>query len=262
MCGIAGFTNIKDFNRRLMLAWSLGGGIDKRGGHSIGFASIGADPGIRYARRKGSWDSASKRFLVSAAQGHTTMMHARFATCGDRHSVLQAHPFAVKRNGKTVLYGAHNGILWGTQESAKLNGREHDVDSRELFELLADDDFKGINSLQGYGVITWIEPGKNYINICKLTDNADIKVISTYDNEWVWGSTWSIIAQALNVAEMKAQWDWPMVDVGRVYRLNIEGGLKPTNITGITVGTGSTWDRYELDELEWDEVQWQKWLMT
>src|SRR5579859_143434 len=129
MCGLAGIAGITNRNTRERLIWTLGMGIDERGGHAAGFVSV-RETKVVQGRREGFWISAPDKFIERAAIGQTVLMHARYATCGKggRH---EAHPFEIVRNGRPVLWGAHNGVIWDAEESAMFHNRPYDVDSRE-----------------------------------------------------------------------------------------------------------------------------------
>ncbi len=115
MCGLSGYAGISP-DKRVKLIEVLGEGIDDRGGHAAGYVSLTGN--VSYARRIGRWEDSRSRFIRGAAQGAVCMMHARFATCGDRDDVVQAHPFAIQREGGTVLWGAHNGMIHNARASA------------------------------------------------------------------------------------------------------------------------------------------------
>lgn len=199
MCGLAGFVGITDENTRYKLVVSLGIGIDSRGKDAIGYVSSGDT--IRYGRALGEWGDASARFFISAASGPICMMHARYATIG-RNTMTNAHPFCIKRDNRTVLWGAHNGILdtYQIKASAKAHNRKFTVDSREFFELLADQEFEKINNLDGYGVATWLDADKdkrNRLNIARLSEDGQICLSAVKGGGFVYASTKSILGNAL-----------------------------------------------------------------
>lgn len=234
MCGLAGFAGVSDYRNRLALVWGLGMGIDGRGRDAAGFVSV-SDSRVTYRKTPGLWIDASEAFMHAAAEGNRVcMMHARFATCGrDRRSVDEAHPFAIRRNGHVKLWGAHNGQIWNARESAKRNRRPYRVDSEELFQLLADDDVAAIQDLDGYGVITWVEPSKPHVvKLAKLSSHADIHVASLVGGGIVWGSTETIVAEALDFADMRAESVIDIADVGQVYEIR-EDWVYTTNRDGI-----------------------------
>ena len=177
MCGLSGFAGIKDLEARMVLTNHLGMGIDDRGGHAFGYVSV-ENGKHRLAKRIGTWERAAARFRFQAAVGEVCMMHSRYATCGSRDNVEHAHPFTIKRNGRTILYGAHNGVLQGTHTSAIKHGRKHTVDSRELLELLADNRLDEINQLDGYGVITYMRPGSSDVHVARLAKSSDFIAVS------------------------------------------------------------------------------------
>ncbi len=238
MCGLAGFSGIKDEHKRWVLMRTLGIGIDARGGHAAGYVSLrtaesSLAPTVN--KRIGTWKGANGRFLSEAAKGEVLMMHSRFATCGQRDNVTHAHPFVIKREGKSVIYGAHNGVLGGTYGSSAKAKRTHTVDSRELLELMADDDVDGINNLTGYGVVTWITPSSGNVNMVRLSENSDIIVVSLKGGGIAWASTWNILRTALNAAGIEAEHTLVTEEIGMVYQMAATGVYK-TQVTGITVG--------------------------
>lgn len=203
MCGIAGFAGVsKKFRPSLCIALSVG--IDSRGGHAAGFLAMRKDGPLILGRNTGSWIGQSLDFYKHIIRGHAVMMHARYATTGS-HTKSNAHPFKIERNGKAVLHGAHNGMILDADDSAKENRRDFSVDSRELFELLADNNKKRIKSLMGYGTIVWVTAkSPTRINFCRLTDDADLVYTHPREGGLVYASTAGILRYALKAAGMKA----------------------------------------------------------
>ncbi len=219
MCGLAGFSNVKDSFKRECLVWSLGLGIDRRGGDAAGYVALGTNPVV--GRKVGLWASASYKFLSHAASAATTLMHARWKTCG-RGGKQEAHPFTVQRDGEPVLWGAHNGVIYDAEFSARINQRSYDVDSRELFELLADNDLSGIQDMNGYGVITWVERrNPSAVLVARLSSSSEFYAVRTECDAIVWGSTRTIVEDACDDAEMVIKAVFQLTEVGRVY--SIEG---------------------------------------
>lgn len=220
MCGCAGFLGVRHHKTRLRLINSLGFGIDTRGGHAAGYVSYNGK-NLRVRRKLGHWFDAQPSFLDRAARGRVCMMHARYATCGN-HDISEAHPFAIKRKGKIKLYGMHNGMVYNSEESAKKNHRKISVDSEEIFELLADEDWEGIKALEGYGVITWVYPEKpGRIYLLRLSHSSEIFVAETKNGYFVYGSTEDIVKEALKYAGLKFKAEYE-IEVGKVYRLDEE----------------------------------------
>jgi len=211
---------------RVKLAGALGIGLDKRGGHAAGYVSLSSadsGKGIGMARRAGKWGDSSWRFIRSAAAGEVAIMHARYATCGEKDNPLHAHPFAIRREGKTVLYGAHNGIVYGGRDTAKAAGREYTVDSRELFELLADGNIAAIQAMSGYGVINWVTPESGVVRMARLSSNSDFACVSLACGGIAWASTMAILEEAVKHAETEPVSTLLAPDVGKVYTLTPEG---------------------------------------
>lgn len=237
MCGLAGFAGIPE-DRRLLLVYSLGVGIDSRGGDASGFVTLNDRP-VSF-RKPGTWTRASARFSRAAADGDICLMHARLATCGERENPSQAHPFAIKRWGRTVLWGAHNGMIYDADDSAKANGRSYSVDSKELFELLADGEHIKIQELTGYGVATWIEAGSRHVNLSKLSDDGEIVVAKVHGGGTVWASTWPILKRATDFAGIKVKSTYKIEEVGRVYEIHTHG-VHIGHRTGIHVNNRWNW---------------------
>lgn len=222
MCGIGGYVNVTDPHARRMLTFGLGLGIDARGGDAAGYVSIPDDGGtVRYGRVIGEFAEASPRFWRAASTGAISMLHARFATHQNAKDVRCAHPFALKRGGRTVLYGAHNGVMSSAYESAAEHGRHVTVDSLELFELLADEAHAEINQQNGWGVISWIRADdKRAIRLCVLSDGGSLYVCKTKCGAVVYGSTKSIVDTALDMAEMTAAAHYKH-ETGAVYAIRV-----------------------------------------
>lgn len=261
MCGLAGFSNVNDRRKRWQLVWSLGCEIDERGGHAAGFVTLDNGEVIE-GRKLGLWMSAHDRFIKRAAIGHTTLMHARFATCG-RRTIDESHPFKIGRSGSPVLWGAHNGMIWDAEESSWLNDREYSVDSKELFELLADNELSQIQGLNGYGVITWVEasaPGD--VLLAKLSSSGEIYVCETKCGAIVWGSTSRIVHEALKYAKMKERHHFKLDEIGRVYRIS-GGKVTTTSRHGVRFAEWPTlakgWSYVDDDREPWTDKDNEFW---
>lgn len=238
MCGLAGFAGIADSSARFRLVLALGAGIDMRGGHAAGYVALAGNT-IRYAKKAGEWSDARYRFLLSASRSDICLMHARYATCGEKYAVEQAHPFTIRREGKVVLFGAHNGMIFDAWDSAKWHGREIDVDSQELFELIADGEFDTLKQLEGYGVAMWIEPGTDHVKLARLSDYSEICVVKVKGGGIVWGSTWNIVVDALEEAELEAEAEFQLDEIGRVYQIHQDRVLL-SEVTGVKVADSWT----------------------
>ncbi len=247
MCGIAGYSGLKDAAQRRKLVDALGIGIDVRGGHAAGYVSLaGTVP--RLAKRIGTWGKSSDRFRYAAGAGETLMMHSRYATCGQAGNVDHAHPFAIRRNGKSVLYGCHNGVLQGTYTSALTNKRDHTVDSRELFELLADGQHGAIRNLTGYGVITWMVPGSNVVHLVRLSEQSEVSCMHVEGGGIVWASTWTILKAACEYAGIKLDGEYKLPEIGQAYELHPDK-VEKNELTGLKIA--SWWSSYGEDELDY-----------
>ena len=262
MCGLSGYlglTNI-DKQQKLMLVLGLADGIDSRGGHSCGYVSVEEDGNLNYARKRGNWVRSRIRFLEGAAAS-VCMMHARFATCGDKEDPMNAHPFAIRRNGRVVMWGAHNGMVPEAFKSAKENGRDVSVDSQEIFELLADKNYDGIREMPGYGVITWIDRDRrDCVNLARLSTQSDICVVSVKGGGIIWASTWKILKEALKFADLEVDVEFKIDEIGRVYRLSANGVFK-TKLDGIKVSgynkvtkTKSNFSSWGKENSDWSDV--------
>lgn len=242
MCGLSGYVGLQCSQQdKLMLVLGLADGIDNRGGHACGYVSNDVEKDdLKYARKKGTWVRSRLRFIEGAAQD-VCLMHARFATCGNRDDSNNAHPFAIRRNGRVVLWGAHNGMVSDAFASAKLHDREIQVDSQEIFELLADRDYEGIQNMAGYGVITWIEAEqRNCVYLARLSSHSDIVLVSIKGGGYVWASTKKILTEALKFADLEAEEEFVLDDIGRVYLIAPDGVFK-TDCDGVYVGNWQKW---------------------
>lgn len=223
MCGLGGYIGIPR-RSRLPFTAVMGYGIDYRGGHASGYTVV-TDSRVNVGKKLGEWSEASFKFLKSASAGHAAMHHARFATCGKR-SVVEAHPFAVKRDGKTKLWGMHNGVLSGTYASAWRHKRDHSVDSLELFELLADGLHEEIaKEISGYGTLAWIESDqRDRIKLVRMTDSADLAVAKIEQGGIVYGSTSHIVEAACEGAKLTIKgWFDRHLKPGHVCYITAEG---------------------------------------
>lgn len=213
MCGLGGYNGIKSEAQRLLFAWSVGVGIDLRGGHGIGYAT-----GTRIGRSMSDWSNVGIPFMSKVVKhDKPTMLHARYATCGN-HTLRETHPFKIGNS----LIGMHNGMLYNAEESAAENDRKFTVDSKELFELLASGD--NLNNHTGYGVITWINFNQPHcVNICKLSDSGEICVASTAEGAMIWASTKKILRRAAKAAHLYID-KYFEIETGTIYSA-FEDGL-------------------------------------
>ena len=234
MCGLAGMTGIHDKDTRLRLVEMLGSGIDKRGGDAAGYVAIHPHA-IRYGRIEGTWTTASQRFLEAASSlDAPTMIHARFATCGSG-GPNEAHPFRIARSDYTI-WGAHNGVVYDLEASARKHNRRYDVDSREIFHLLADNETKVLRSKWGWGVLTWIDSrDPATIRVCKMTDGADFEIVQLVGGGFVYASTWAILKAGLKYADVTPDVSFKLT-TGHVYAVREAGIFHLKEHPEITLG--------------------------
>jgi predicted glutamine amidotransferase len=227
MCGLAGYAGIPKRSRSL-LANALAIGIDKRGGDGAGVLSFRRDGNLVLERLGECWDKAPWDVFRTAGTGYAALMHARKKTCG-AGGKEEAHPFCIVRNDKPVLYGAHNGMIEGAKECAEEHKREYTVDSKELFELIADRQFERISKLKGYGVITWYDMADpEYIRLMKLTYSGDITIAKVEPCGLVYASTEDILNTALKISRLSLK-DKYTPDVGTIYKFDLHGNLFKTD---------------------------------
>lgn len=227
MCGIAGFVGVPDA-QRLALAYTLGVAIDNRGGHGAGFVGSRGDT-VEHMRKEGEFSGASWKFLRTAASCDALILHSRYGTCGGR-SAKEAHPFAIKRDKRTILWGAHNGVLDNAKEFAKEHGRSYDVDSRELFELLADDLYDEIAQVQGYGTLAWIRSeAQDTIRLVRMTRSGDLEIAKLEDDAgYVFGSTRDIIKDGIEATDLRIEHFYTL-ETGDVVTLHAARGVEGTH---------------------------------
>jgi hypothetical protein len=176
-------------------------------------------------------------------------------------TINEAHPFAIKRNDKVVLWGAHNGIIPDAWDSAISNHRYIDVDSQELFELIADENYQGIRDLSGYGVITWIEAARpDHVKIARLSANSEICLVLLESGGYAWASTWKILHAALKGANLSAKNMIELNDIGQTYEVHADQVVK-SNINGLKISNvrnnKRTADKSAYQqELEWLYDRW------
>ena len=255
MCGLAGFTNVHP-SKQAALITALAHAIDSRGGHAAGYVSTASNRGPAHARKLGKFSAAGEGFMARIA-GDAVLIHARYATCGNR-TINESHPYAIKRDGRTVLWGAHNGIVDGTRESAKEHGRAWETDSREVFELLADAKFDAIAKLQGYGTLAWIDnSARDSVRVVAMNETADLEVCYTDCGACVFGSTRAIIEAGMKAAGMTHNADgsgFIAPEVGQVYEIAANGKAYPmTDHAKVTVASWTTnkasrWQNYGWDD--------------
>ena len=244
MCGLAGHIGIADNSRRFYLTLGLARGIDTRGGDAAGFLTVNRG-GVKRSRVACEWKRAGHKFLQAAASGSTVcMMHARYATCGKRESSSHAHPFEIERRGSPILWGAHNGTAPGAWASANRNDRSNivEVDSQEIFELIADEDFDGIRKMRGYGMATWVEAkNPSLVKMCMLSDYADICVVAVKGGGLAWASTPKILDDALNFSRLDLGEVLEM-EPGRIYEASRDNFV-PTEVSNVILADPwtSTW---------------------
>lgn len=217
MCGLSGFVNVPPQSRAVLVD-VLGAGIEGRGDDAAGYVAVNGV--VRYGKTLGGWSDTHRRFRHAASIGEVTMMHARAMTCGIG-GVDEAHPFCIRRGNETKLYGAHNGIIYNARESAKNHDRTYTVDSKELFELLADGE--DISKLEGYGVITWIDPADKYtIRFARLTEHSELVVVKIVEGGYAYASTKAIVEAALYKAGLTID-HYYKIKIGKEHTLNKDG---------------------------------------
>lgn len=228
MCGISGYIGHFDAQTRLALVAGMACGIDKRGSHGAGYVSVDSEGKVAYGRRLGYWATAKPKFFYAAASGIATIQHARFATCGKR-TVNEVHPFAIDRNGRTVLWGVHNGVLYTADESAKRHGRKpHAVDSVEALQLVADRKYDAVEDISGYGTLAWIEnDNRQTVRLVKMTGSADLEIglLTAKDGTvgYAFASTYAILKDAAELAGCTVANTYTL-NTGTVYDLSAEKG--------------------------------------
>lgn len=195
MCGIFGFSldrnAITDFQRGV-LATTLAGLNDKRGGHSWGI--LGLDDKGRHEINKGlgnMWPNSGMMAPYNMLFGHT-----RWATHGDK-TVENSHPFDIGG-----IVGAHNGVIYNHHSLNTKYDRKFVVDSMHLMAHL--DAGLSFDDAEGYGTVAWHEkskPGRIYLARMR---NGELCVMGIGTTKKVRGVVWSSdgdhLKEALEVA--------------------------------------------------------------
>lgn len=224
MCGLAGFVGVKDQALRESLIVGLGSGIESRGRDACGFVSINDKDIVSYSRAIGPWTKMKNRFIRTAASGSVAMLHSRLSTCHNGSEYKAAHPFAIKRDNKTILWGAHNGIISNAFKLGLDANKKYDVDSQAVLDMLPEWDVDKLGSVHGYGVLTWIENADHsVINVMKITKGGDLVIAKTPEG-LIYASTWPILRTALEFAEIKCEGVWEnQIDAGVAYVISKDG---------------------------------------
>lgn len=218
MCGISGFSGIKNANARLKLTDALGHAIYTRGYGGSGFVTLDGMGGMNFQRDIASWRAVDAAFVKAAAAMETCMMHSRGPIS---RVATDVHPFPIERDGAVVLWGAHNGMFDDAWASARNNDREITVDSQEVFHLMAEGKTNLLPTMRGWGVITWVESANlNEIKISRLTEDSDLVAASLKDGGVVYASTSKIAAFACKHAELEIEEWLHMEKVGVIYTVS------------------------------------------
>lgn len=253
MCGIAGFYGLNvGHDVRLALVSALGDLIDTRGGHAIGYADHTGCVG----KRAGMWRTASSNFRSGAARGTTCIMHARFATCGKHDDPRQAHPFTVY-GSEGAYIGVHNGVLHGTQETARERGRSHTVDSLEFYRLLADGEYDAIASLRGYGALVYRNVySPDVVYLVRMTQGSDLHIASVASGGYVWASTESIALRAMADAGLECDGSFLVEADGRPTAITPDGVFHMSGDRPIKLANEPAMRR---DASYYDSFDWATW---
>jgi len=229
MCGLSGYSGIKDADARLILTAALGSAIVTRGMGGSGYVNLDGHGGMGFNRDIRSWRAVDRDFVDAAASMETCMMHSR----GPISSVdTDVHPFPIERNGAVVLWGAHNGMFDDAWFSARDNGREITVDSQEVFHLMADGRLAELAKMSGWGVITWVEASNlSEIKVCRLTGDSEMVGATLVEGGVVYASTPSIVKFACEVADLTPDEWLPMEMVGMIYTVS-NGAITYTDQPG------------------------------
>jgi hypothetical protein len=107
--------------------------------------------------------------------------------------------------------------------------------------LLADGDIEGIQNLAGYGVITWIDSNnRDRIYLARLSTHSDIVLVSIKGGGFVWASTKRILNEALKFADLEADEEYDLSEIGRVFQISASGVFR-TTLDGVKVGNYNKW---------------------
>lgn len=173
MCGLVGYVGDKpaDINAiKILGMYNTTRGTDSCGISINNKVTKGVD-------KVANFSNFIENFNLGTSSSHnnyTILAHTRNASQKNTKDDAEcAHPFEIKnKRGKTILIGAHNGVIYNDDDLAKkYNVKQEKVDSKTLLSIIAkaktdDKMYKVLEDYEGAAVLIWFypeEPNSLYI---------------------------------------------------------------------------------------------------
>jgi hypothetical protein len=149
MCGLFGYDGSQDVNP--MALRILADKNRDRGTHSIGFYGNG-----KILKSVKNYDKAIAGGInIESIAGPQVLGHNRFATMGAKN-VKNAHPFLIE-GAEHSFVGAHNGFALNDQWIRNQYSYDHEIDSVNILQLVADWGVNELSFVEGPLALSWVE---------------------------------------------------------------------------------------------------------
>lgn len=248
MCGIAGFSLRKGskVNSRA-LAHHLLTAIEARGSHASGFAFITPDDlGVYKDAKPGS----QLPMYQLPRRARNVILHTRYATQGSPKVNENNHP-VISPDGTIAL--THNGVIsndykFRMHRAGNVTNIEDrfenlpQVDSAVIPALIQKYGARGVEKLQGYAALAWLDeasPIRETIHLARI-DSSPVHYTWLEDGSFVYASTEALLVKALDAMNLP---------YGGILHMD-EGEY-------FTITNGWIMDRE--DDLFMEEDEWTKW---
>lgn len=199
MCAILGVSFAPDstIDRRKLAAALLAAG-EVRGSDASGYAAVSPSGDIVYKKDV----PGSKLYTGKLPQDATAMiLHTRAATHGSARDMENNHP-VLSPSGNIRL--VHNGVIRNHEEVRALLGKTGkglpEVDSSVIPALLEEFGIESTDQLGGYASAAWFDTEtEGTIHLARFKTSS-VAFATLWDGSFVFASTPSILAKALNKA--------------------------------------------------------------